>query len=70
MEGHDSRFGDIISAFYEKSWIIVLRLGTIQSIGFPFNLPSHDALRPNLPWDSPACPSEMSASYTTNKCYT
>ena len=39
--------------------------GTIQSIGFPFSLPSD-----NLSWDSPACPSEMSTSYSTNKCYT
>ncbi|GMY13632.1 protein FEZ-like [Fagus crenata] len=44
--------------------------GTIQSIGFPFTLPSDDAWRPNLPWDSPPCPSEMSTSYSTNKCYT
>ncbi|XP_030942005.1 protein FEZ [Quercus lobata] len=43
---------------------------TIQSIGFPFNLPSNDAWRPNLPWDSAPCPSEMSTNYSTNKCYT
>lgn len=44
--------------------------GTIRSIGFPFSLPSNDAWKPNLPWDSPPCPSEMSTSYSTNKCYT
>ncbi|KDP27142.1 hypothetical protein JCGZ_19841 [Jatropha curcas] len=38
--------------------------GTVRSIGFPFSLPS------NLPWDSPPCPSEMSSTYSTNKCYT
>jgi hypothetical protein len=44
--------------------------GTIRSIGFPFSLPSNDVWKPNLPWDSPPCPSEMSTSYSTNKCYT
>ncbi|KAE8021673.1 hypothetical protein FH972_007544 [Carpinus fangiana] len=45
--------------------------GTIRSIGFPFSLPSNDAwIKPNLPWDSPPCPSEMSTSYSTNTCYT
>ncbi|OVA13361.1 NAC domain [Macleaya cordata] len=41
--------------------------GTIRSVGFPFDLP--DAWKTNLPWDSPPCPSEMSTSYSTNKCY-
>ncbi|KAB1211610.1 Protein FEZ [Morella rubra] len=41
---------------------------TIRSIGFPFSLPSNDAC--NLPWDSPPCPSEISSSYSTTKCYT
>lgn len=31
-----------------------------RSIGFPFS----------LPWDSPTCPSELSTSFSTNKCYT
>lgn len=44
--------------------------GTMRSIGFPFNLPSNDAWKPNLPWDSPPCPSEMSTTYSTSKCYT
>ncbi|KAG7985391.1 hypothetical protein I3843_03G023800 [Carya illinoinensis] len=44
--------------------------GTIRSIGFPFSLPSNDAWKPNLSWDSPPCPSEMSTSYSANKCYT
>ncbi|XP_057787593.1 protein FEZ-like [Salvia miltiorrhiza] len=36
----------------------------IRSMGFPFSLP------PNLPWESPPCPSEMSSTtYSTNKCY-
>ncbi|CAK9186104.1 unnamed protein product [Ilex paraguariensis] len=44
--------------------------GNVRSIGFPFSLsPSlPDAWKPNLPWDSPPCPSEMSTS--TDKCYT
>ncbi|XP_015879415.3 protein FEZ isoform X1 [Ziziphus jujuba] len=42
----------------------------IRSIGFPFSLSPNDAWKPNLPWDSPPCPSEMSISYSTNKCYT
>ena len=33
-----------------------------RSFGFPFSLP-------NLPWESPPCPSEMSTSYSTNKGY-
>ncbi|KAF8399470.1 hypothetical protein HHK36_015335 [Tetracentron sinense] len=41
---------------------------TVQPIGFPSNLPN--AWRLNLLWDSPPCPSEMSTSYSTNKCYT
>jgi hypothetical protein len=47
-------------------------LGTIRSIGFPFSLPSNlpDAWKSNLPWDSPSCPSEMSTTYSTNKCHT
>ncbi|KAJ6707726.1 PROTEIN CUP-SHAPED COTYLEDON 2-RELATED [Salix viminalis] len=47
--------------------------GSIRSIGFPFSLPSnlpHDAWRSNLAWDSPSCPSEMSTTYSTNRCYT
>ncbi|KAJ4823934.1 hypothetical protein Tsubulata_009769, partial [Turnera subulata] len=47
--------------------------GTIRSIGFPFSFPSTlpDAWKPNLPWDSPSCPSEISTTYsTTSKCYT
>ncbi|XP_059643223.1 protein FEZ-like [Cornus florida] len=46
--------------------------GNVQSIGFPFSLPSSqpDAWKPNMEWDSPPCPSETSAAYSTNKCYT
>ncbi|OAY60160.1 protein FEZ [Manihot esculenta] len=45
---------------------------TMRSIGFPFSLTSNlpDAWKSNLPWDSPPCPSEMSSTYSTNKCYT
>ncbi|CAL5325824.1 hypothetical protein CsSME_00005164 [Camellia sinensis var. sinensis] len=46
--------------------------GSVRSIGFPFSLPSNlpDAWKPsNLPWDSPPYPSEMSTTYSTNKCY-
>ncbi|OAY56805.1 protein FEZ [Manihot esculenta] len=44
----------------------------MQSIGFPFSLPSNipDDWKSNLPWDSPPCPSEMSSNYSANKCYT
>lgn len=44
----------------------------IRSIGFPFSLPLNhsDAWKPNLPWDSPPCPSEMSTTYSPNNCYT
>ncbi|KAL3526515.1 hypothetical protein ACH5RR_011171 [Cinchona calisaya] len=38
--------------------------GNMRSIGFPFSIP--DSWKPNLQWDSPNCPSEIS----TNKCYT
>ncbi|KAL0350895.1 UNVERIFIED_CONTAM: protein FEZ [Sesamum radiatum] len=47
--------------------------GNLRSIGFPFSLPSAvpDSWKPNLPWDSPPCPSEISSTnYSTNKCYT
>lgn len=46
--------------------------GTFRSIGFPFSFPSNlpDTWKSNLPWDSPPCPSEMSTTYSTNKCYT
>ncbi|KAJ6753158.1 PROTEIN CUP-SHAPED COTYLEDON 2-RELATED [Salix koriyanagi] len=46
-------------------------LGTLRSIGFPFSLPSNlpGAWKSNLPWDSPSCPSEMSTTYSTNKCH-
>ncbi|KAF8390212.1 hypothetical protein HHK36_024735 [Tetracentron sinense] len=46
--------------------------GTIRSIEFPFSLPSNlpEAWKPNVQWDSPPCPSELSTSYSTNKCYT
>ena len=44
--------------------------GPIRSLGFPFSLPGNDQpWKPNLPWDSPPCPSDMSTSFSTNKCY-
>lgn len=45
----------------------------IRSMGFPFSLPPAvpDSWKPNLPWDSPPCPSEISSTtYSTDKCYT
>ena len=47
--------------------------GATRTVGFPFSLPTSltDAWKLNMPWDSPApCPSEMSSSFSTNKCYT
>ncbi|XWS32863.1 hypothetical protein CRYUN_Cryun22dG0026700 [Craigia yunnanensis] len=46
--------------------------GIIRSMGFPFNLCPNvpDSWKPNLPWNSPQCPSEMSTTYLTDKCYT
>ncbi|KAL5805557.1 hypothetical protein ACOSQ4_028290 [Xanthoceras sorbifolium] len=46
--------------------------GTVRSMGFPFSLPLNlpEAWKPNLPWDSPPCPSEMSTTYSPNNCYT
>ncbi|XP_008230759.1 PREDICTED: protein FEZ [Prunus mume] len=44
--------------------------GSIRPIAFPFSLASDDdAWKPTLPSDSPPCPSDMSTSYSTNKCY-
>ncbi|XP_022774485.1 protein FEZ-like [Durio zibethinus] len=45
--------------------------GTIRSMGFPFSFsPSvPDSWKPNLPWDSPQRPSEMSTN-STDRCYT
>ncbi|XVE91486.1 hypothetical protein REPUB_Repub01dG0014300 [Reevesia pubescens] len=46
-----------------------------SSIGFPFSLPLPmsmglgDAWKPSMPWDS-SCPSEMSTSFSSTKCYT
>ncbi|XP_027074412.1 protein FEZ [Coffea arabica] len=44
----------------------------MRAIGFPFSLPSTlpDVWKPNLPWDSSNCPSEISTTYSANKCYT
>ncbi|KAJ8750362.1 hypothetical protein K2173_014277 [Erythroxylum novogranatense] len=46
--------------------------GAVRPLGFPFSLPSNlpDAWKSDLSWDSPPCPSEMSTTYSTNKCYT
>ncbi|KAG9451314.1 hypothetical protein H6P81_011279 [Aristolochia fimbriata] len=52
--------------------------GSGRTMSFPFNLTSNlsDAWRPCPSWDSPPCPpcppcpSEMSTSYSSNKCYT
>ncbi|KAK7316356.1 hypothetical protein VNO77_35332 [Canavalia gladiata] len=42
-----------------------------RTIGFPFSLPTNDAWKSNVAWDSsPPCPSEMSTTYSSNKCYT
>ncbi|KAG4911624.1 hypothetical protein AAZX31_19G020800 [Glycine max] len=41
--------------------------------GFPFSLsPPYDAAwkASSVAWDSPPCPSDMSTTYSTNKCYT
>ncbi|XP_052195409.1 protein FEZ [Diospyros lotus] len=42
--------------------------GSIRAIGFPFSLPSDlpDTWNPDLTWDSPPCPSEMSTNYSPN----
>ncbi|XVE53241.1 hypothetical protein DITRI_Ditri02bG0188200 [Diplodiscus trichospermus] len=47
---------------------------TVRSLGFPFSLPlpamsMGDAWKPSMPWDS-SCPSEMSTSFSSTKCYT
>ncbi|KAI3848066.1 hypothetical protein MKW92_016671 [Papaver armeniacum] len=39
--------------------------GTVRSVDFPFNLPTS-----NLTWDCLPCPSDISTSFSTNKCYT
>ncbi|KAL0447049.1 UNVERIFIED_CONTAM: protein FEZ [Sesamum latifolium] len=46
--------------------------GTIRSVGYPCSYPLSlpDAWKSNLLWDSSPCPSELSTSYSTNKCYT
>ncbi|KAJ8430359.1 hypothetical protein Cgig2_005405 [Carnegiea gigantea] len=41
----------------------------IKSIGFPFNLPSSVSNSGTLSWDSAPCPSELSTTYPSNKCY-
>lgn len=37
----------------------------IRSVGFPLA----DEWKPSLSWDSPPCPSDISTSFSTNKCY-
>ncbi|CAN4082588.1 unnamed protein product [Withania somnifera] len=46
--------------------------GNIRSVGFPFSLTTTlaDEWKPSLSWDSPSCPSEISTTYSTNKCHT
>ncbi|KAK8652483.1 hypothetical protein V6N13_126515 [Hibiscus sabdariffa] len=46
--------------------------GSIRAMGFPFSLSPNelDSWKPNLPWDSPQCPSEITTTYSTDKCYT
>lgn len=39
----------------------------MRSVGFPFSLA--EEWKPSLSWDSPPCPSEISTSFSTNKCY-
>ncbi|KAJ7953806.1 putative NAC domain-containing protein [Quillaja saponaria] len=49
------------------------QLETVRSIGFPFSFPLNigDAWKSNLLWDTTStCPSEMSSTYSTTKCYT
>ncbi|XP_049384405.1 putative NAC domain-containing protein 94 [Solanum stenotomum] len=43
----------------------------MRSVGFPFSLTTSlaDEWKPSLSWDSPPCPSEISTSFSTNKCY-
>ena len=45
---------------------------SVRAIGFPFSLPLSmaESWKPNMLWDSSPSPSEMSTSYSTNKCYT
>ncbi|XP_002270334.1 protein FEZ [Vitis vinifera] len=45
---------------------------SVRAMGFPFGLPLNmaEGWKPNMLWDSSPCPSEMSTSYSTNKCYT
>ncbi|XP_020201927.1 protein FEZ [Cajanus cajan] len=50
----------------EQEWETVVR-----NTGFPFSLPPYDAWKASsVPWDSPPCPSDMSTTFSTNKCYT
>ncbi|KAK7381305.1 hypothetical protein VNO78_33895 [Psophocarpus tetragonolobus] len=51
----------------EQDWETIGR-----TTGFPFSLsPPYDAWKASsVAWDSPPCPSEMSTTYSTNKCYT
>ncbi|KAL3525937.1 hypothetical protein ACH5RR_014309 [Cinchona calisaya] len=41
--------------------------GNMRTVEFPFTLPSN---LPDDAWDSPNCPSEISTTYSTDKCYT
>lgn len=46
-------------------------LTAMKTHSFPFNVPLNisEEWKSNLTWDSPPCPSEMSTSFSTNKCY-
>lgn len=45
---------------------------SVRAVGFPFSFPLSmaESWKPNMLWDSSPSPSEMSTSYSTNKCYT
>ncbi|XP_072952816.1 protein FEZ-like [Typha angustifolia] len=47
-------------------------VGTERTASLPFNLPANisDEWKSNLTWDSTPCTTEMSTSYSTNKCHT
>ncbi|KAK7266373.1 hypothetical protein RIF29_19017 [Crotalaria pallida] len=45
-------------------------LSPVQISGFPFNLSPDDDWKPTFSWESHPCPSDMSTTFATNKCYT
>ncbi|KAL5981152.1 hypothetical protein ACLOJK_029072 [Asimina triloba] len=66
-DGEEKEEATISTCHMNSQW------GSNKNVNFPFNLPSDlsDEWKSNLIWgDAVPCPTELSTTYSTNKCYT